>query len=72
VDTYRCAHNGQHPYLLSIRPDGHEMTLTKLEPKAREKFRKRMPFVDAYLPTLSECKAVIALRLSSLGQSTAP
>jgi hypothetical protein len=29
VDTYRCAHNGQHPYLLSIRPDGHEMTLTK-------------------------------------------
>src|SRR5437016_6123277 len=30
VDTYRCAHNGQHPYLLSIRPDGHEMTLTVL------------------------------------------
>jgi hypothetical protein len=29
VDIYRCAHNGQHPYLLSIRPDGHEMTLTK-------------------------------------------
>ena len=30
MDTYRCAHNGQHPYLLSIRPDGHEMTLTLL------------------------------------------
>src|SRR5438132_12369669 len=28
VDTYRRAHNGHHPYLLSIRPDGHEMTLT--------------------------------------------
>jgi hypothetical protein len=31
VDTYRCAHNGQHPYLLAIRPDGHEMTLTLQE-----------------------------------------
>jgi len=31
-----------------------------LEPKAREKLRKRMPFVDAFLPTLSECKAVMA------------
>ena len=30
MDTYRCAHNGQHPYLLSIRPDGHEMTLTQV------------------------------------------
>src|SRR5205823_4824192 len=28
VDTYPCAHNGQHPFLLSIRPDGHGMTLT--------------------------------------------
>src|SRR6266850_4227393 len=39
----------------------------KLEPKACEKFRKRMPFVDAFLkhlPTFSECKAVIARRLS--------
>jgi hypothetical protein len=26
VDTYRCAKNGQRPYLPSIRPDGHEMS----------------------------------------------
>jgi len=32
----------------------------KLDPKPREKFRKRMPFVDAFLPTLSECSAVMA------------
>jgi len=31
-----------------------------LKPKAREKFRKRMPFVEAFLPTLSEFKTVIA------------
>src|SRR6266850_7614574 len=34
----------------------------KLEPKACEKFRKRMPFVDAFLkhlPTFSECKALL-------------
>ena len=67
-----CPQRAASLFTHSIRPDGHEMTLTKLEPKAREKFRKRMPFVDAYLPTLSECKAVIAVRLSSLGQSTAP
>src|SRR5256712_7999052 len=39
----------------------------KVEPKACEKFRKRMPFVNAFLkhlPTFSECKAVIARRLS--------
>ena len=22
MDTYRCAHNGEHPYLFSFRPDG--------------------------------------------------
>jgi len=27
--TYRCAQNGQRPYLFSIRADGHGMTLTK-------------------------------------------
>ena len=35
----------------------------KLERKACEKFRKRIPFVDAFLkhlPIFSECKAVIA------------
>jgi hypothetical protein len=32
LSMYRCAHNGQHPYLLSIRPDGHEMTLTLVLP----------------------------------------
>src|SRR6266478_3475430 len=39
----------------------------KLERKACEKFRKRIPFVDAFLkhlPIFSECKAVIARRLS--------
>jgi len=29
VDTYRCAHIGQHPYLLSLRPDGFHHSLTK-------------------------------------------
>jgi len=28
VDTYRCAHIGQHPYLLSLRPDGLDQSLT--------------------------------------------
>ena len=28
VDTYRCAHIGQHPYLISLRPDGFHRTLT--------------------------------------------
>jgi len=28
VDTYRCAHNRQHPYLLSLRPDGSDQSLT--------------------------------------------
>src|ERR1700756_1038837 len=28
VDTYRCAHIGQHPYLLSLRPDGSHQSLT--------------------------------------------
>jgi len=28
VDTYRCAHIGQHPYLLSLRPDGSHRSLT--------------------------------------------
>jgi hypothetical protein len=28
VDTYRCAHNGEHPYLFSFRPDGFYPTLT--------------------------------------------
>jgi hypothetical protein len=32
VDTYRCAHNGQHPYLFSFRPDGLDPTLTFLPP----------------------------------------
>src|SRR5207245_10512501 len=39
----------------------------KLERKACEKFRKRIPFITAFLkhlPTFSECKAVIARRLS--------
>src|SRR5216684_6348974 len=42
------------------------LLVAKPESKACEKFRKRMPFVDAFLmhlPTLSECKAVIARRL---------
>lgn len=30
VDTYRCAHIGQHPYLLSLRPDGSDQSLTKV------------------------------------------
>jgi hypothetical protein len=29
VDTYRCAHIGQHPYLLSIRLDGPHQPLTE-------------------------------------------
>ena len=29
VDTYRCAHIGQHPYLLSLRPDGSHQSLTE-------------------------------------------
>jgi RHS repeat-associated protein len=28
VDTYRCAHIGQHPYLDSLRPDGFHQSLT--------------------------------------------
>ena len=28
MDTYRCAHNRQHPYLLSLRPDGSDQSLT--------------------------------------------
>src|SRR5439155_24733310 len=36
VDTYRRAHNGHHPYLLSIRPDGHEMTLTPISHRQPE------------------------------------
>jgi hypothetical protein len=28
VDTYRCAHIGKHPYLLSLRPDGFHQSLT--------------------------------------------
>src|ERR1700756_5636078 len=28
MDTYRCAHIGQHPYLLSLRPDGSHQSLT--------------------------------------------
>lgn len=28
MDTYRCAHIGQHPYLLSLRPDGLDQSLT--------------------------------------------
>src|SRR6267378_8580324 len=39
---YRCAHNGQHPYLLSIRPDGHEMTLT-LQMKHRKQNKPAPP-----------------------------
>jgi hypothetical protein len=31
VDTYRCAHIGQHPYLLSLRPDGFDRSLTVLK-----------------------------------------
>jgi hypothetical protein len=30
VDTYRCARIGQHPYLLSLRPDGSHQSLTKI------------------------------------------
>src|ERR1700740_2368564 len=29
MDTYRCAHIGQHPYLLSLRPDGSHQSLTE-------------------------------------------
>ena len=29
MDTYRCAHIGQHPYLLSIRLDGSHQPLTR-------------------------------------------
>jgi hypothetical protein len=48
-----------------VRPDGVQVYLlaVKPEPKAFEKFRKCMPFVDAFLkhlPTFSECMAVIA------------
>jgi len=32
VDTYRCAHNRQHPYLLSLRPDGLDQSLTPYKP----------------------------------------
>jgi len=31
VDTYRCALIGQHPYLLSLRPDGSDQTLTEIK-----------------------------------------
>jgi len=34
VDTYRCVHNGQHPYLLPFRPDGSDQSLT-LKPWAQ-------------------------------------
>jgi hypothetical protein len=30
VDTYRCAHIGQHPYLLTLSLDGSYQTLTQL------------------------------------------
>jgi hypothetical protein len=30
VDTYRCAHIGQHPYLLTLSPHGSYQTLTLL------------------------------------------
>ena len=29
MDTYRCVHIGQHPYLDSLRPDGFHQSLTK-------------------------------------------
>jgi hypothetical protein len=29
VDTYRCAHIGQHPYLFTLSPDGSYQTLTQ-------------------------------------------
>jgi hypothetical protein len=38
VDTYRCVDNGQHPYLLPIRPDGHDPTLTFRRVESRSKF----------------------------------
>jgi len=30
VDTYRCAHIGQHPYFLSLRPHGLDQSLTNI------------------------------------------
>jgi hypothetical protein len=33
VDTYQCAHNGQHPYLFPFCPDGFNPTLTFFRPK---------------------------------------
>jgi hypothetical protein len=52
VDTYRCAHNGQHPYLLSIRPDGHEMTLTL---EARLSRRMSFGILSALVVITSVC-----------------
>jgi branched-chain amino acid transport system substrate-binding protein len=43
VDTYRCAHNRQHPYLFSFRPDGLDPTLTS--------FVSLEGFVDAMVVT---------------------
>ena len=31
MDTYRCVHNGQHPYLLPFRPDGSDQSLTQFQ-----------------------------------------
>ena len=59
VDTYRCAHNRQHPYLLSIRPDGHEMTLTTFRKHATIQiwwFRGTDPPGFHYNPSLSVTK----------------
>ncbi|MGC1451020.1 MAG: response regulator transcription factor [Candidatus Sulfotelmatobacter sp.] len=41
MDTYRCAHIGQHPYLLSFRPDGFDRSLTLLRESLVRLFRKQ-------------------------------
>ena len=35
MDTLRCAHIGQHPYLLSLRPDGFNRSLTTQKQKGK-------------------------------------
>src|SRR5438445_3777634 len=61
VDTYRCAHNGQHPYLLSLRPDGLDQSLTLVSMTssffnfvaASVTLARRMPSISAINPCVS-------------------
>ena len=56
VDTYRCAHNGQHPYLLSLRPDGSHQSLTTLLRLGREIVSCLLPSLPKHIkPFLFSC-----------------